>query len=76
MVALSRSMTRANASGKVVVVSSEWYKFMSLCNLAFGIIVEMRRPAGAWSSTESRELWCKVISNAPVGTASRSRLIG
>ncbi len=67
-------MTLANASRKVVVVSCEWYMFMSLCNLAFGI-GEMIRPFGAWSSTVSREMGWEVISNVPVGTASRSGLI-
>ncbi len=68
-------MTPANSFGMVVVVSCEWYMFVSLCNLAFGI-GEMRRPSGAWSSTVSREMGWEVISKAPVGTASRSVLIG
>ena len=55
MIALCRSMTPANASGKVVVVSCEWYMFMSFCNLAL-VIGEMRRPFGAWSSTESEDV--------------------
>ena len=48
-------MTSANAFGKVVVDSCGWYIFVSLCNLAF-MIGEIRRPSGAWSSTESREM--------------------
>ncbi len=61
--------------GKVVVESCEWYMLVSFCSLAFGI-GEMRRPSGAWSSTVSKDMGWEVISNAPVGTASRSRLIG
>ena len=68
-------MTFANASGKVDLVSCGWYMFESLRSLALGI-VEMRRPSGAWSSTESKEVGWVVISNAPVGTASKSGLIG
>ena len=75
MVALCRSMTPANASGKVVVVPCEWYIFMSFCNMAFEI-GEMRRPSGAWSSTEFREVGCEVISNVPLGTVLRSGLVG
>jgi len=48
-------MVPAKASGKVVVVSCEWYMFMSLCNQALEI-GEMRRPSGAWSSTESKDV--------------------
>jgi hypothetical protein len=72
---LGRSMTSANASGKVVVDSCGGYMFMSLCSLAFRI-GEMRLPSGTWNSTESKEVGWEVISNAPVGTASRSELIG
>ena len=68
-------MASANAFGKVVVDSCGWNIFVSLCNLAFGI-GEMRRPFGAWSSTESKEVGWEMITNAPVGTASRSGLIG
>jgi hypothetical protein len=39
-------------------------------------IGEMRRPSGAWSSTVSKEVGWDVISNALVGTASMSGLIG
>ena len=46
-----------------------------LCSLDFRI-GEMRRPSGAWSRTESKEVGWEVISNDPVGTASRSGLIG
>ena len=55
MVVLCRSMTLANASGKVVVVSWEWYMFMSFCNMALEM-GEMRRPSGAWSSTKSKDV--------------------
>jgi len=75
VVALCRSMTSANASGKVVAVSCGLYMFESLCNLAFRM-GEMRRPSRACSSTESWEVGLEVISNAPMGTASRSGLIG
>ena len=37
VVALCRSLTPANAFGKAVVVSCEWYMFMNLRVLAFGI---------------------------------------
>jgi len=66
-------MTYANASGKVVLDSCGWYIFVSSCSLALRI-GEMRRPSGAWSSTESKEVGWEVISNAPVGSASRSGL--
>ena len=46
VVALCRSTTSANASGKVVVDSCEWYMFASLCNLALRI-GEIRHPSGA-----------------------------
>ena len=68
-------MMPAKASGKVVVVSWEWYMFMSFCNMVLEM-GETRRPFGAWSSTVSREMGWEVISNALVGTASRSGLIG
>ena len=68
-------MTSANAFGKVVMNSCGWYMFVSFCNMALRI-GEMRRPSGAWSSTESKEVGWKMISNAPVGTESRSGLIG
>ena len=61
---LCRSMTSANASGKVVMDFCGWYIFVSLCNLAFRI-GEMRRPSGAWSSTESKEVGWEVISSPP-----------
>ena len=68
-------MTSDNASGKVELVSCGWYMLESLRSLAL-VIMEMRRPSGAWSSTESKEVGWEVISNAPVGTVSRSGLIG
>jgi hypothetical protein len=48
-------MPYANAFGKVGFDSSGWYMFVSLRSLALGI-VDMRRPSGAWSSTESKEV--------------------
>ena len=48
---------------------------MNLFSLAFRI-GEMRGPSGAWSSTESKEEGREVNTNDPVGTASRSELIG
>ena len=72
---LCRRMTSDSASGKVDLVYCGWYMFESLHSLAI-VIVEMRRPSGAWSSTEPKEVGWKVISNVPVGTVSRSGLIG
>ncbi len=51
------------------------YMFVSLFSLAL-VMGEMSRPSGACSSTESCEVGWLVISNAPVGTASKSGLIG
>jgi hypothetical protein len=68
-------MPMTNVSGKVVAVSCEWYMFVSLCNLAFRM-GEMSLPSRACSNTEIKEVGWEVISNAPVGTTSRSRLIG
>ncbi len=75
MVALCLSITSANASGKIVVVSCGWNMLVSFCSLAFRM-GEMSFPSGACSSTESEEMEWEVISNAPRGTASRSGLIG
>ena len=72
---LCRSMTSDRASGKVVVVSCGWYMFESLRNLGL-VIVEMSRPSGPCSSTISVEVGWAVISNVPVGMASRSGLMG
>ncbi len=68
-------MTSDIASGKVVVVSCGWYMFESLRSLGLEI-VEMRRPSGPCSSTNSVKVGWAVISNVPVGIASRSGLIG
>ena len=68
-------MMSANAYGKVVVDFCGWHMFMSMCNLAFRI-GEMRRLSRAWSSTESKEVGREVISNAPLGMASRLGLAG
>ena len=75
MVALCRSIATAIASGSVVVDFGGRYIFVSLCSLAFKI-GEMRRPSGAWSITESKEVVWEAITNDPVGTASRSGMIG
>jgi hypothetical protein len=48
--------------------------FESLRSLSLGIL-EMRRPSGACSSTKSHKVGWAGISNAPVGTASKSGLI-
>ncbi len=72
---LCRSMTSDSASGKVIVVSCGLYMFESLRSLGLEI-VEMRRPSGPCSSTVSDKVGCAVISNVPVGMASRSGLIG
>ena len=53
--ALCRRITSDTASGKVYVVPYGWYILESLCSLAL-VIMEMRRPSGAWSSTESKEV--------------------
>ena len=72
---LCRSMTSASVYGKEVAVSWEWYVFESLRNLGLEI-VETRRPYGSCSSTVSDEVGWAVISNVPMGKASRSGLIG
>ena len=72
---LCRSRTYESASGKVELVSCEWYIFEGLRSLGLGT-VEMRRPFGPCSSTKSDEVRWVVISNVPVGTASKSGLIG
>ncbi len=51
------------------------YMFVSLFSLAL-VKGEMSRPSGACSNIESCEVGWLVISNAPVGTASKSGLIG
>ena len=72
---LRRSMTSDSASGKVELASCGWYMFESLRNLGLGIVV-MRRPSGSCSSTKSDDVGLAVISNAHVGMASKSGLIG
>ena len=72
---LCRIMTSDSASGKVELVSCGCYMFKSLRSLGLGI-VEMRRPSWPFSSTKSDEVGWAVISNVPVGTASKSGLIG
>ena len=62
VVAFWHRTTSDNASGQVDLVSCGWYMFVSLCSLAL-VIVEMRRPSWAWSSTESKEAGKEVISN-------------
>ena len=75
VVALCRSIAPAIASWSVVVGSCWRYINVSFCSLAFRI-EEMRSPSGAWSSTDSKEVGWEVISNASVGTALRSGMIG
>ncbi len=67
-------MTSEIAFEKVELLSYGWYMFKSLRSLGLGI-VEMRRPSGPCSSTKSDDVGWAVISNAPVGTASKSGLI-
>ncbi len=68
-------MVWASASGRVVVEACGRYMFVSLFSLAF-VMGEMSRPSRACSSTESCEVGWLVITNAPVGTVSKSELIG
>jgi len=70
-----RSMTSDSASGKEELESCGWYMFDCLRNLGL-VIVEMKRPSGACSSTESGKVGWAMISNVHVVTASRSGLIG
>ena len=72
---LCLSMTSDSASGKEIAVSCGWYMFESLRSLGL-VIVEMSRPSGPCSSTNSVEVGWAVISNVPVGIASRSGLMG
>ena len=72
---LWRSMTSESASGKEIVVSCGWYMLESLRNLGLEI-VEMSRPSGPCSSTVFVDVGWAVSSNFPVGTASRSGLMG
>ncbi len=68
-------MAPAIVSGNVRLESRGQYIFASFCILAFDI-GEMRRPSGTWMRTELKVVGCEVISNAPVGVASRSGLMG
>ena len=68
-------MTSDRASGKVMAVSCGWYMFDSLRSLGL-VIVEMSFPSGPCSSANSVRVGCAVISNVPVGMASRSGLMG
>ena len=72
---LCRRMTSDSASGKVIALSCGWYMFESLRSIGLEI-VDMRRPYGPCSSTDSDKAGWAVISNNPAGTASRSGLIG
>ena len=72
---LCLSMTSDRASGKVIVVSCGWCMFESLRSLVLEI-VEMSRLSGPCSSTNSVRVGWAVISNVPVGMASRSGLMG
>ena len=68
-------MTSASAFEKEFVVSCGWNMFKSLRNLGLEV-VEMRCPYGSCSSTVYDRVGWAVISNVPVGRASRLRLIG
>ena len=68
-------MTSESASEKVILLSCGWYMLESLRSLGLEI-VEMRRPSGPCSSTASIDVGWAVSSNVPVGTASRSGLMG
>ena len=68
-------MAPAVAFERLVVDSCGRYIIVSLWSLAFSI-GEMSRPSGTWSSTESLDVGWEVITKDPVGTASRSGLIG
>ena len=72
---LCLSMPSDSASGKVIAVSCGWYMFESLRSLGLEI-VEMSRPSGPCSSTNSVKVGWAVISNVPVGMALRSGLMG
>jgi hypothetical protein len=75
VVALCLSVASAIASGSVVVNSCGQYILVSFCSLDFRI-GEMMHPSGAWISTELGEVGWEFITNNPVGSASRSGLIG
>ena len=75
VVVLWRRMTSESASGNEILVSFGWYIMESLCSLGLEI-VEMRRPSGPCSSTISVDVGWAVSSNVPVGTTSRSGLMG
>ena len=72
---MCRSMTSDGASGKKIVLSCGWYMLKRLRSLGLEI-VEMRGPSGPCSSTKSDKMGWAVISNVPVGTASRLGLMG
>ncbi len=71
---LCRSMTSDSASGKLELASCRWYMFESLRSLGVGI-VKMICPSGACNSTMSDDAGWAVISNVPVGKASKSGLM-
>ena len=65
----------ASASGRGVGSTMWLCNMLSFCNRVFGMVV-MSRPSGARSRISWVLVgWC-VISNIPVGMASRSGLIG
>ena len=68
-------MASERSSAKVLVVSCGWYMLESLRSLGLEI-VEMRRPSSPCNSTVSADVGWAVSSNAPVGIASRSGLMG
>ena len=64
--ALCHNIAPAIASWSVVVDSWVRYIIVSLWSIDFRI-GEMRRPSGAWSSTESRDEGREVITKDPWG---------
>ena len=68
-------MVLATAFSNVCVEPCGRYNFASLLSRAF-VIGEISRPSGACISAESWAFGWEVISNAPVGVASRSGLMG
>ncbi len=75
VVMLWRNMTSDSAFGREIVVSCGCYMFESLRSLGL-VIMDMRRPSGPCISTVSAKVGWVVSSNVPVGTASRTGLMG
>ena len=76
VLALCLNMMAAMAYGSASYMDSDrWYIILSLWILDLRIW-EMRCPSGVCSSTDSGNVGWEVISKDPVGTASKSGLIG